>query len=128
MKEREANRKYFAELIGAMALYLSAVIGSVYFAKRMDDGVARTLLIVTPLIPVLLAVWAVARQFQRMDEFVRLRSLESIAIGAAVTIGFSVTYAFLESAGFPRLSMFWVAPVLCFAWGLHALLRSKFSR
>jgi hypothetical protein len=128
MKEREATRKYLIELIAAMSLYLAAVCGSVFVAKRMDDGILRTLLLVTPVIPVVLAVWAVARQFRRMDEFVRLRSLESIAIAAAITMGLTLTYGFLESAGFPRLSMIWVFPVLCFTWGVHSGLRCALSR
>ena len=67
----------------------------------MDDGLARTLLLVTPIVPLLLAVWAIARHFRRMDEYLRLRSLEGIAIGAAVTAALTLTYGFLESAGFP---------------------------
>ena len=50
------------------------------------------------------AVWAIVRQFGRMDEFVRLRSLENFAIAAAVTACVSFTYGFLEGAGFPKLA------------------------
>ena len=57
-----------------------------------------------------------------------MRSLESIAIGAAVTAALSLTYGFLESAGFPKLSMFWVWPVMGLVWGLHACLRCVFTR
>ena len=82
---------------------------------------ARTLLLISPAIPVMLAVWAIARHFRRMDEFVRLRSLEGLAIAAAVTAGLSLTYGFLESAGFPKLSMFWVWGVMGLVWGAHSL-------
>ena len=94
----------------------------------MEEGLARTLLLLTPVVPLLLAVWAIARHFSRMDEFMRLRSLESLAIAAAVTAGLSLTYGFLESAGFPKLSMFWVWGVMGIIWGLHACLRCLFSR
>ena len=128
MKEREGNRKYRVELFSAMVAYMLVLFGSISFAKGMDDGLARTLLLVTPIVPLLLAVWAIARHFRRMDEYLRLRSLESIAIGAAVTAALTLTYGFLESAGFPKLSMFWVWPVMGFAWGLHACLRCVFTR
>jgi hypothetical protein len=78
--------------------------------------------------PIGLAVWAIARQFSRMDEFVRLRSLESIAVGAAVTAACSLTYGFLEMVGFPRLSMFWVWPVMGLAWAAHGAVRSLLTR
>jgi len=128
MREREATKKYQLELGGAMLLYIVMLFGSIYVAKPMQPGIARTALLMAPMIPLLLAIWAIARQFARMDEFVRLRTLEGLAIGAAVTAALSLSYGFLESSGFPKLSMFWVWPVMGFAWGLVACLRRLFSR
>jgi hypothetical protein len=104
------------------------LFATIYIAKPMETGLARTLLLVTPIVPLMLAIWAIARHFRRMDEFLRLRSLEGLAIAAAVTAGLSLTYGFLESAGFPKLSMFWVWPVMGATWGLHTCLRRVFSR
>lgn len=128
MLERDARRKYQLELGGAMLLYIGVLFGSIYVAKPMDPSTARTLLLLSPMIPLLLAVWAIARQFRRMDEFVRLRTLEGLALGAAVTAALSLTYGFLESAGFPKLSMFWVWPVMGFVWGLAACGRRLFAK
>jgi len=128
MKEREANQRYRLELGVSMLLYLGVLAGSIYLAKPMDAGWQRTLLLITPVLPVFLAVWVIARQFQRMDEFLRMRSLEGLAVAAAVTAGLSLTYGFLESAGFPKLSMFWVWGVMGFVWGAHACLRWLISR
>jgi hypothetical protein len=128
MIERDIKRKYFQELGGALAIYVAVLFGSLTLAQGFDSGVARTLLLLTPLVPVVLGVWAVARQFRRMDEFVRLRSLESVAIAAAVTAGWTLTYGFLENAGFPKLSMFWVWPVMGLVWGLHSCLRMASNR
>jgi len=109
-------------------LYTAVLFGSIALAKQMDPGATRTVLLLTPMIPVLLAVWAIARQFARMDEFVRLRSLEGLAIAAGVTAGLSLTYGFLESAGFPKISMFWVWPVMGATWGLYAIHFRLFPR
>lgn len=128
MLERDANRKYRLELGGAMLMYMAVLFGSIYIGRDMTPGAFRTALLLTPIIPLLLATWAIARHFRRMDEFVRLRSLESIAIAAAVTAALSLTYGFLETAGFPKLSMFWVWPVMGFVWGGHSCLRLAFSR
>jgi hypothetical protein len=128
MLERDARKKYQLELGGAMVLYVGVLFGSIYVARPMDASTARTILLLSPMIPLLLAIWAIARQFRRMDEFVRLRTLEGLAIGAAVTAALSLTYGFLESAGFPKLSMFWVWPVMGFVWGLAACARRLFAR
>ena len=58
----------------------------------------------------------------------RLRSLEGLAIAAAVTAGLTFTYGFLESAGFPKVSMFWVWGVMGTVWAAHTALRCLFSR
>ena len=128
MKERDANRKYRLELFSAMIAYMVVLVGSIYWAKIMDEGAARTLLLMTPVVPLMLAVWAIARHFGRMDEFVRLRSLEGLAIAAAVTAGLTFTYGFLESAGFPKVSMFWVWGVMGTTWALYTWLRCYFAR
>ncbi|MGH8864631.1 MAG: hypothetical protein ACREVZ_08310 [Burkholderiales bacterium] len=128
MLERDVRRKYFRELGAAMLAYVAVLFGSITLAKSMDDGLPRTLLLIAPLIPVVLVVWVIARQFRRLDEFARLQSLESVAIAAAVTAGWTLTYGFLENAGFPRLSMFWVWPVMGIVWGVHACLRTVANR
>ena len=128
MKERDANRKYRLELFSALIAYMVVLVGSIYWAKIMDEGAARTLLLMTPVVPLMLAVWAIARHFGRMDEFVRLRSLEGLAIAAAVTAGLTFTYGFLESAGFPKVSMFWVWGVMGTTWALYTWLRCFFVR
>lgn len=128
MKEREANRQYRLELFSAMLAYMVVLIGSIYLSKRMEPGTARTLLLITPVVPLMLAVWAIARHFARMDEFMRLRSLEGLAVAAAVTAGLTFTYGFLESAGFPKVSMFWVWGVMGVTWAAHTCLRCLLKR
>jgi hypothetical protein len=128
MKEREGNRKYRLELFSSMAAYMVVLFGSIYLGKNMEHGVARTLLLVSPIVPLMLAIWAIARHFRRMDEFLRLRSLEGLAVAAAVTAALSLTYGFLESAGFPKVSAFWVWGVMGLVWGAHTCLRSVLSR
>ena len=128
MLEREAKRKYFWELGLSTVLYAAVLMGSLRLAEKMEPGLVRTLIVLAPAIPIFICVWVIARQFRRMDEFVRLRSLESIAVAAAVTAGLTFTYGFLESAGFPRLSMFWVWGIMGSTGGVHTCLRGFFSR
>lgn len=128
MLEREANRKYRLELGAAMLAYIAVLFGSIYLGKPMEPGATRTLLLVSPVIPLMLSIWVIARHFGRMDEFVRLRSLESFAIAGAVTAGVTFTYGFLEGAGFPKLSMFWVWGLMGATWGLVACLRCVAAR
>jgi hypothetical protein len=128
MLERDARRRYNFELGGALVLYVVVLFSAIKIAKPMDPGAARTALLLAPMIPIGLVIWAIARQFRRMDEFVRLRSLESVSLAAAVTAGWTMTYGFLELAGFPRLSMFVVWPIMGAVWGIHACVRGRITR
>ena len=88
----------------------------------MAPGPLQTALFVAPMLPFLLAVWAIVRQIRRSDEFIRKVTLEHVAIAAAVTAGWTFTYGFLENARYPRLSMFTVWPVMGAMWGVLAIV------
>ena len=128
MLEREVNRKYRVELVASLAVYALFITGSIVFGKRLDEGWVRTLVMLVPAIPLFVMIWVIFRQFARLDEFVRLRSLESLAVAGAVTAALSFTYGFLESAGYPKLSMYWVWVVMGLTWGLHSCTRQFFSK
>ncbi len=123
MREGEALRRYHWELAGTLLLYTGVLFGSITIAKTMEPSLARTALLLSPAIPIALAIWVIVRQFRRMDEFIRLRSLENIGIAFAVTAGWTLTYGFLENAGFPKLTMFWVWPVMGAVWATLSIVR-----
>jgi hypothetical protein len=118
MYQRRIFKAYLAELGGSLLLYAALLVAAIRFAPVIDDRTMRTLLLVSPMIGFCLVLWSVGRHIGRLDEYVRRVMLESIALGAAITAGLTVTYGFLESAGFPRLSMFVVWSLLCGATGL----------
>jgi len=128
MREREAMRKYLVEFGGAMALYLVVLFASLSAAKGLGEGLGRTLLLLSPMIPVALVLWAFMRQLGRMDEFVKLRSLQSLALAGGITGGFALTWGFLEIAGFPRLSMFTVWMVFGGSWAVLSVAQGLYCR
>ena len=116
MREREVKKAYLRELLGALAVYAAVLAAALHFGSAMPAGATRTAVLVSPALPLLLVVWVVVRQVGRLDEYLRLTALEDIAIVCAVTAGLTFTYGFLENAGFPRLSMFIVWPVMGGTW------------
>lgn len=115
MREKEAGRRYMIELFSGLGIYMLLLFVAIRYAPGMG-GSAGTALMISPMIGFCLALWAVVRQFMRIDEYQHLRQLQSIAIAAAVTAGWTFTYGFLENAGFPRLSMFVIWPVMGAVW------------
>jgi hypothetical protein len=120
MTERAKMWTYLLELIGAIGLYTVLLGLSLTIGPRMPSGALQTAIFVCPMAGFLLVVWAVARQIRRSDEFIRKNTLEYLAIAAAVTAGWTFTYGFLENAGYPKLSMFTVWPVMGAVWGVLA--------
>lgn len=116
MNRKQAQRRYLKEFGVAMALYAALVAASVYAAAQLAPGAVRTALLASPALGILLIIRAVVRQIRHSDEFMRKTTVEHLAIAAAVTAGATFTYGFLELAGFPKLSMFFVWPLMGAAW------------
>jgi hypothetical protein len=113
---------YLRELTGALVLYAFVLVLALMVGRRMPPGPLQTAVYVSPMLPFLLAVWAIVRQIRRSDEFMRKTVVEHIAISAAVTAGWTFTYGFLENAGFPKLSMFTVWPAMGAVWAILAMV------
>jgi peptidoglycan/LPS O-acetylase OafA/YrhL len=126
--EKRITRAYLRELVGSLAVYFVLVALAVAYGKSMTEGALRTVLLVSPMVGFGLMILAIARQLARKDEYQRMRLLENIAIGAAITAGATFTYGFLETAGFPRLSMFTVWCVLAGSTGAAQCLRKLLNR
>lgn len=118
---RARRSRYSRELYAALALYAVVLVGALVVGPHAPAGGLRTAVYASPMLPFLLTLWVVVRQFRRSDEFIRKTVLEQLAITAAVTAGWTFTYGFFEIAGYPKLSMFMVWPVMGAVWGLLAV-------
>ncbi|MDQ1833328.1 hypothetical protein [Massilia scottii] len=123
MHEKIIGRRYLRELFGAIGIYALILTAAIVYGRALADGPLRTLVLVSPVIGIVLAVWAIVRHMRRVDEFIRQSTLENAAIAAALTAALTLTYGFLETAGFPRLSMFAVWPLMGACWLVTGLVR-----
>jgi len=128
MHEKRVGKAYFRELSASILVYMVLLMAAIRWGRPLEPGVVRTLLLLSPMIGFGLALWAIARHFARVDEYVRRFLLDSLALGAGITAGLTFTYGFLETAGFPRLSMFTVWIVLCGSTGVICLIRKWIER
>lgn len=128
MHEKRVARAYRAELWTAIALYVVLLFASIRFGRPLDDGPLRTAVLLAPMIGFALMIRAIARHVARIDEYQRLRLLESIALAFAITGAVTFSYGFLETAGYPKLSMFSVWIVMGASWGLVSIARGMLAR
>ena len=128
MHEKNVKRAYRRELGGSMLVYMLLLFPAIRFGRPMDEGVLRTVILASPIIGFLLMIWALARHLRRIDEYVRQMTLETLAIAAGITASVTFSYGFLETAGYPKLSMFVVWGVMGVSWALAAGLRHLIKR
>lgn len=126
--EKRVGNLYLRELGVALLLYTVLLVAAIRFGRPLEEGVLRTLVLLSPMIGFGLMLRAIARHLNRVDEYLRMFLLESFALAAGITAGLSFTYGFLETAGYPQLSMFTVWMVLCGATTLVCLVRSLRNR
>ena len=121
--ERRQQWQYLRELGGSIAIYIALLVPSLMYGPDLPDSLLRTAVLTCPMLGFFLMIWAIARQVQRMDEYQRRLTLESLSLAAAITAAVTFTYGFLENAGYPRLSMFVVWGIMGSAWGVAGALR-----
>ena len=113
MHEKRVARAYTLELMIALAVYTVLLMAAIRYGRPMEDGWLRTLVLVSPMLGFGLMIRTIVRHFARIDEYQRMRMLENLAVATAITGAVTFTYGFMETAGFPRLSMFYVWVVMC---------------
>ena len=128
MHEKRIAKIYFRELYTALVLYTIILMVAIRFGRPMAPGVLRTAVLLSPMIGFGAAIWAIVRQIQRADEYIRMRLLENVSLAAAITAGLTFSYGFLETAGYPKLSMFTVWCVLCLSLAAVQLIRKFLGR
>jgi hypothetical protein len=128
MHEKRVGRAYRIELFAAIAVYIVLLLASIRFGRPMDDGLLRTVVLLSPMIGFGLMIRSIARHVARVDEYQRMRLLETLALAFGITGAVTFSYGFLETAGYPKLSMFSVWMVMGVSWGVASFLRSLAAR
>lgn len=128
MHEKRVARAYRYELWTAIAVYVVLLAGSIRYGRPLADGPLRTIALLAPMIGFGLMIRAIARHVARIDEYQRLRLLEGVALAFAITAAVTFSYGFLETAGFPKLSMFSVWMVMGVSWGVASTILSLRAR
>lgn len=114
-----AGRRYFIQAGMLAVAYVFVLFGAIAVVNEVHPtGIARYALLLAPVIPVGLLVPVIVRYFRDTDEFERRVMTESLAIAAAITALFSVTYGFLETAGLPHLSAWVTWAVVMISWAI----------
>ena len=121
----QAGKQYRRAFIGAMLVYSLVLVIAVSIVNRIGDSPWRFPVILLPVIPLLVALWAFLRYLRQLDELQRRIQFEGFAFSLGMTAFVTVTLGFLERVGFPQIGMIWVAPMLIAFWGIGVSLAAR---
>jgi hypothetical protein len=115
---KTAWRSYLVEFSFTMGLYVLAVLARPWLLNHAGNGPLALLIKIMPALPIWLTFAVVWRYYLRIDEFDRLKFLQTLAISFGIGSCAVVTYSFLADAGLPPLAITWAWPTLATSWGL----------
>ncbi len=127
MTARAANaRRYLVEFGSAMIAYVVVILVSGAVVDAHPTAGWRFAVVVTPVVPGLLALWAVIRHVRRLDE--RRVQLEAATVAGLGTGLITFTYGFLEEAGAPAVPLVLVLPLFIALWGAGVVVAAVRDR
>jgi flagellar biosynthesis protein FliR len=117
---RTANKRYHYTFWPLMGVYVVAIFAASSF---IDENTAPMWLKVSGALavalPVLGVLWVMLRQVGETDEYTRLRQLNALARGGAITAGAAFVVGFLQIFGaIGPVDVFWFGPLFFIAYGL----------
>ncbi len=108
--------RYFKEFIVVLIAYAIALTLSITLLAHVESPMLRPFLALLPIVPAFAMCWIVLRQLRRVDELQRRIQLEAMGFAFAGTALITFSYGFLEIAGYNRLSMFFIWPLMAILW------------
>lgn len=113
------------EFSASMLLYIVVLICSLNYLKNENISYSTQIFVTLfPIIPCILVGWSVLRQLARLDEMQQQIQLQAFALAFVGTALITFSYGFLENIGFPRLSMFFIWPLMAMLWGVGIAIGS----
>ncbi len=85
-----------------MLVYAFLLVVSLRFLHAHPDTAWKIPLAVAPAVPVAFLVAAIVRNVRKLDEFQQRKQLETLAFAYPTMVVGSITYGFLEHAGFAQ--------------------------
>lgn len=120
------RRRFILEFSASMIAYMVVLIGSILILNLTAiEGGWRTLVALMPIVPGAAVALSVMRQLRSSDELQRQIQLEALSLAFAGTALATFSYGFLESVGYPRLSMFFVWPLMAILWIIGGLISGR---
>ncbi|TBV07002.1 hypothetical protein [Phytopseudomonas dryadis] len=117
-----SHKRFLVHFSLAISAYIVMVVLSTLLLANQAEGPLRIAAALLPVLPMLAVAVVLIRQLRQLDELARQIQLEALGIAFVGTALITFSYGFLETAGFPRLSMFFVWSLMAPLWALGSFI------
>jgi len=118
--------RFFLEFGISMVAYVATLVVSMLLVGGgLVSGFWTTPVSLAPMLPALGVAIAVMRQLRASDELQQRVQLEALSLAFAGTALITFSYGFLENVGYPKLSMFFVWPLMAGLWIIGGILSNR---
>ncbi len=109
-------------LVGLAAYAAMLIVSQRVLGGGIESQSASILIALSPMLPAVFICGVVMRSIRHLDEMQRKLQFEALALAFAGTALITFSYGFLEGAGFPRISMFAVWPLMAAIWFIGVMI------
>ena len=126
MKSQDTGkRRYNRDVLIALLAYAVLLAASGYIVGANRDADWRYAVAVLPMVPAAFVAVAWVRYYRTVDELQQRIALEALAFAFGGTALITFGYGFLDAAGLPRISWWWVWPLMAILWIIGGWLARK---
>ena len=123
---KAVHRLYLKEFSLAMSAYVVVLLIAVTLINISPSSAWwRIPLALSPVVPIIFAMFAYMRFVSHVDELQRRIQFEALAFGFGSSGILTFSYGFLEDVGFPHLSWTFVFPLMIVFWGIGTVIASR---
>ena len=119
------KRRYNRDVLIALLAYAVLLAASGYIVGANRDADWRYAVAVLPMVPAAFVAVAWVRYYRTVDELQQRIALEALAFAFGGTALITFGYGFLDAAGLPRISWWWVWPLMAILWIIGGWLARK---
>lgn len=109
-------------LVGLAAYAAMLIVSQRVLGGGIESQSASILIALSPMLPAVFICGVVMRSIRHLDEMQRKLQFEALALAFAGTALITFSYGFLEGAGFPKISMFAVWPLMAAIWFIGVMI------
>lgn len=109
-------------LVGLATYAATLIISQRVLAGCVESQPTNILIALTPMLPAAFICGVIIRSIRNLDEMQRKLQFEALALSFAGTALITFGYGFLEGAGFSKISMCSVWPLMAAIWFVGVMI------